>query len=389
MRTPERGQLEAFTIGCQKPPRGFSRQLRHSVTCPRLDLLYQSESHRARGELKKLLGSHSWPSQVTQFSRCGSRSGISCRNRQPSFGLHRRPMRAYNFNMISVVQLGPLNYSEGLRLQRKLVDLRKAGEIGDILLLLEHSPVITLGRNAKAANVLASADALAGRGVEVFECDRGGDVTFHGPGQLVGYPIFDLRGYSSSQFSALSSQFDSPRRKTLGAVDYVRRLEDVLIRTCGDFSIAAKRIAGLTGAWAERDGVVPGLRRDCGSETRNHTTAGAGAEAKIAAIGVHISRSVTSHGFALNVNTDLGYFNLIVPCGIAARPVTSMQTELGRAIDLNEVAQAVARNFGTAFGSQILWVDTVDALLGNVVGVPMKPPDELRRLRGEADLFVG
>jgi lipoyl(octanoyl) transferase len=298
-------------------------------------------------------------------------------------------MRAYNFNMISVVQLGQLDYSEGLRLQQKLVDLRKAGKIGDILLLLEHSPVITLGRNAKAANVLASADALAGRGVEILECDRGGDVTFHGPGQLVGYPIFDLRGYSSSQFSALGSQLDSPRRETLGAVDYVRRLEDVLILSCGDFGIATKRIAGLTGAWAERDCVGSGLRRDCVSDTGNDKTAEAGAEAKIAAIGVHISRSVTSHGFALNVNTDLSYFNLIVPCGIAARPVTSMQTELRRTLDLNEVAQAVARNFGTVFGSQMLWVETIDALFGHVVGVPMKAPDELRRLRDEADLFVG
>ena len=120
-----------------------------------------------------------------------------------------RPPAAYNCSVISVVQLG-LDYGEGLRLQRRLVELRKAGQIGDVLLLLEHSPVITLGRNAKAANVLASAEALAARGVEVFECDRGGDVTFHGPGQLVGYPIVDLRGYefavSSSQLSAVSSQ---------------------------------------------------------------------------------------------------------------------------------------------------------------------------------------
>src|SRR5271157_5983688 len=127
--------------------------------------------------------------------------------------------------MISVVQLGVVGYAEGLRLQRRLVDLRKAGEIGDVLLLLEHTPVITLGRNAKAANVLASTEALAARGVEVFECDRGGDVTFHGPGQLVGYPIFDLRGYSSSQLSAISSQENQaaplslPKRKTLGVVD--------------------------------------------------------------------------------------------------------------------------------------------------------------------------
>jgi lipoyl(octanoyl) transferase len=284
---------------------------------------------------------------------------------------------AYNFDskMISVIQLGQLDYGEGLRLQRKLVDLRKAGEIGDVLLLLEHFPVITLGRNAKAAHVLGSPKALAARGVEVFECDRGGDVTFHGPGQLVGYPIFDLRGYRSTQPSAVNHQqepidaTDDPvpfMRKTLGAVDFVRRLEEVLIRTCGEFGIPTRRIAGLTGAWTEAE------------------SAG-----KIAAIGVHISRSVTSHGFALNVNLDLSYFDLIVPCGITAKPVTSMQKELGRELDLNRVAQAVSRNFGNVFSSQMLWVETVEALLGNTVGVPMKPPDELRRARGDDELFLG
>jgi lipoyl(octanoyl) transferase len=291
--------------------------------------------------------------------------------------------------VISVVKLGQVDYGEGLRLQRKLVDLRKAGAIGDVLLLLEHSPVITLGRNAKAAHVLASADALAARGVEVFECDRGGDVTFHGPGQLVGYPIFDLRGFSR-QPSAISRQELSTEslpswRKSLGAVDYVRQLEEVLIRTCGDFGIATKRIAGLTGVWIESDCVVSGLRPDSGAEPRHHTTT----EAKIAAIGVHISRSVTSHGFALNVNTDLSNFNLIVPCGITARPVTSMQNELGQELDLSAVAQSVSRNFGSVFGQQMLWVETVDSLLGNVVGVPLRTPDDLRRLRGDEELFIG
>ncbi len=274
--------------------------------------------------------------------------------------------------MISVVQLGALGYAEGLRLQQKLVDLRKAGLIDDVVVLLEHTPVITLGRNAKAANVLASTEALAARGVEVFECDRGGDVTFHGPGQLVGYPIFDLRGYSSSQLSALSSRLGpssaegspQPQRKTLGVVDYIRRLEEVLIRSCADSGILARRVPGLTGVWTEAEPA-----------------------AKISAIGVHISRSVTSHGFAINVNTDLSYFNLIVPCGITAKPVTSMQRESGRALDVNKVAQSVSRNFGSVFASQMLWVDTVDALLGNTVGVPMKAPDELRRLVGEDDLF--
>lgn len=274
--------------------------------------------------------------------------------------------------MISVVQLGTLAYAEGLRLQQKLVDLRKAERIGDVLLLLEHTPVITLGRNARAANVLASSEELAARGVEVFECDRGGDVTFHGPGQIVGYPIFDLRGFESSQFSVLRSQEKQAGsldlnvgRKTLGAVDYVRRLEEVLIRTCADFGIATKRVAGLTGVWTETD-----------------------PQAKMAAIGVHISRSVTSHGFALNVNTDLSFFDLIVPCGITAKPVTSMRNELGREAGLDEVAQSLARNFGSVFGSQMLWVESLDALLGQMVGVPVKAPEEVRRLRGDDDLFL-
>src|SRR5271167_556017 len=291
--------------------------------------------------------------------------------------------------MISVVQLGQLDYAEGLRLQRKLVDLRKAGEIGDVLLLLEHSPVITLGRNAKADNVLASTEVLAARGVEVFECDRGGDVTFHGLGQLVGYPIFDLRSHEllpldgdlrSRSFAGGGARATQQTRKTLGAVDYVRRLEEVLIRTCSDFGIATKRVAGLTGVWTESACVVSGLGLDQGgSETRRHTST----EAKIAALGVHISRSVTSHGFALNVNPDLSYFNLIVPCGITAKPVTSMQKELGRELDMGAVAASVSRNFGSVFASQMLWVETVEALLGNSVGVPMKVPEELQRVRGE------
>jgi lipoyl(octanoyl) transferase len=168
-------------------------------------------------------------------------------------------------------------------------------------------------------------------------------------------------------------------------VDYVRRLEEVLIRTSGEFGIATRRVQGLTGTWTESSRGVSGLRPDCGAEPRHHTTA----EAKIAALGVHISRSVTSHGFALNVNTDLSYFNLIVPCGITAKAVTSMQKELGREVEMNDVAQAVSRNFGSVFGSQMLWVETVDALLGNSVGVPMKAPEELRRVRGEDELFVG
>jgi lipoyl(octanoyl) transferase len=257
--------------------------------------------------------------------------------------------------LISVLQLGTLDYATGLRLQQKLVQFRKDGLISDVLLLLEHTPVITLGRNAKTANVIASSAQLIERGVELFECDRGGDVTFHGPGQLVGYPIFDLRGFNSAD----------GKRKTLGAIEYVRCLEEILIRTCADFRISAGRVAGLPGVW---------------------TTSDRG-EAKIAALGVHISRGVTSHGFALNVNTDLDYFKLIVPCGIAAKPVTSMRKELGGELLLQDVAHSVSRNFGVVFQSQMLWLDSLDSLLDHSVGVPMKPPSELQKLQGEEDTF--
>lgn len=272
--------------------------------------------------------------------------------------------------MISVVQLGTVDYAKGLRLQQQLVELRKTEKIGDVLLLLEHSPVITLGRNAKAANVIASPELLAQRGVEIFECDRGGDVTFHGPGQIVGYPIFDLRGFASPD----------GKRKTLGAVEFVRRLEEVLIRTCADFAISAKRIAGLTGAWTNYDASIS--RVGTGAPARPVERSST-ADAKLAAIGVHISRFVTSHGFALNVNTDLSFFNLIIPCGITAKPVTSMEQELGHALDLNSIAESLSRNFGTVFSSQILWVETVDSLLGRAVGVPLRLPTELRQLHKE------
>ena len=282
--------------------------------------------------------------------------------------------------MISVLQLGAFDYSTALRLQQKLVKLRKEGSTGDVLLLLEHTPVITLGRNAKAANVLASPEQLAKRGVEVFECDRGGDVTFHGPGQLVGYPIFDLRGFASGD----------AKRKTLGAVEFVRRLEEVLIRTCADFGIATKRVPGLTGVWASPT-KLGGSTRHVGTATPGgrgeHEAPSNNESAKIAAIGVHISRGVTSHGFALNVNTDLDYFNLIIPCGINSKPVTSVAKELGNPLSLEEVANSVSRNFGTVFNSQILWLETLDALLGPSVGIPMKPPTELRKLSKEEETF--
>jgi lipoyl(octanoyl) transferase len=276
--------------------------------------------------------------------------------------------------LISLVQLGTVDYATGLRLQQQLVALRKEEQIGDVLLLLEHSPVITLGRNAKAANVIASPELLAQRGVELFECNRGGDVTFHGPGQIVGYPIFNLRGFATPD----------GKRKTLGAVEFVRRLEEVLIRTCADFAIPTKRVPGLTGVWTDAGSNDAHVGTAASAVQRSEASApDRGREAKLAAIGVHISRSVTSHGFALNVNTDLGFFDLIIPCGITAKPVTSMQQELGKALDLNVVADSISRNFGTMFSSQMLWVETLDALLGRTIGVPMSRPTEFRQLHKE------
>jgi lipoyl(octanoyl) transferase len=324
--------------------------------------------------------------------------------------------------LISVIQLGTLDYATALRLQQQLVALRKENKIGDVLLLLEHKPVITLGRNAKAANVVASPELLAQRGVELFECDRGGDVTFHGPGQLVGYPIFDLRGYVSGEADALVRQGESQTRtesaprKTLGALDFVRRLEEVLIRTCADFAIETKRIPGLTGVWtnpttlssrAEQDDSKnrPAESRDLEFAATTTTPVATAAsavrpsearpnvpgthvpspESKLAAIGIHISRSVTSHGFALNANPDLTYFNLIIPCGITAKPVTSMQKELAKPLDITAVAESISRNFSKVFSTQILWLESIDALLPQSVGVPMKPPVELRQLHREDD----
>jgi lipoyl(octanoyl) transferase len=285
--------------------------------------------------------------------------------------------------MISVVQLGTVDYALGLRLQQQLVALRKEEKIGDVLLLLEHKPVITLGRNAKAANIIASSELLAQRAVELFECDRGGDVTFHGPGQIVGYPIFDLRGFATPD----------GKRRTLGAVDFVRRLEEVLIRTCADFAIPTKRVAGLTGVWTDpypsaarvREKHYPVGTAASAVQRSDASAPDHGPEAKLAAIGIHISRFVTSHGFALNVNTDLSYFDLIIPCGITTKPVTSMRQQLGKPLDLNAVAESISSNFGTVFSSQMLWVETIDALLGRNVGVPMQPPLELRRIRQERD----
>ncbi len=255
--------------------------------------------------------------------------------------------------VLQVLQLGTLDYGTALKLQETLVELRKQGRIADTLLLLEHPPVITLGRNAKMQNIIASPEFLAERGVEVFEINRGGDVTFHGPGQLVGYPIVDLRGYS-------------PR---LGAVEFVRKLEEALIRTCGEYHIVTERVPGLTGVWTE-----------------DHLR-------KIAAIGVHISRGVTSHGFALNVNVDLEYFKLIVPCGITDKPVTNMEQELGelmtpagKKLEMQSLSEVFTRQMGNVFGTQILWLESLDSLLHSGPAnqdTPLREPDDIKQLHDE------
>ena len=206
-----------------------------------------------------------------------------------------------------VRRLGVVPYAEALALQKQLVDDRRAGHIGDVLLLVEHPHVLTLGVRGDGgrSHILVTDEALASRGVDVFETGRGGDITYHGPGQLVGYPILDLK----------PDRCDVHR--------YVRDLEEVLIRVAADYGLAGERVQGLTGVWI-------------GGE-------------KVAAIGVRIARWITSHGFALNVSTDLEYFNLIVPCGISGRGVTSLSRLLGRAVDRAEVEDRLIQRFTEIF----------------------------------------
>jgi lipoyl(octanoyl) transferase len=209
-----------------------------------------------------------------------------------------------------VEQIGLVDYADGLRLQRERVAARKADLIPDTLLLLDHPHVYTLGRNAKKDNILLSVEQLTTRGVQVFEIDRGGDVTYHGPGQLVGYPILDL----------------TEHRRDIAW--YMRSLEEVLIRVARDYGIEAGRLSGAPGVWVGND--------------------------KLVAMGVHISRWVTSHGFAFNVNTDLRYFEWIVPCGLHDKGVTSLQKLLGRRIEMDEVAERVVLHFGRVFDLEIV-----------------------------------
>jgi lipoyl(octanoyl) transferase len=240
--------------------------------------------------------------------------------------------------ILNLIHLGRIDYASANALQKQLVEVRHTGQIGNTLLLLEHPPVLTLGRNSDRSNIVASDEFLAYREVEIHEINRGGDVTYHGPGQLVGYPILDLRSFSLSETG-----------KRLGVVDYVRQLEEVLIRACADFAIKTQRIAGRTGVWTIAGGSI--------------------AEKKIAAIGVHISRGITSHGFALNVTTDLRDFDLIVPCGISDRTVTSLEAEVDSdtspAPTMENAIHSVARHFGRIFEHQVLWLESVEDLLAS------------------------
>jgi len=208
---------------------------------------------------------------------------------------------------VEIRRLGVVPYERGLELQKQLVEERKAGRISDQLLLLEHPPVITLGAKVRSdrSHVLASPAELEAAGVALFEAGRGGDVTYHGPGQLVGYPILDLR----------PDRCDVHR--------YVRDLEEVMIDVAAEYGVEASRVPGLTGAWVGAD--------------------------KLAAIGVRISRWITSHGFAFNVNTDLSHFSYIVPCGIPDRGVVSLGRLVGRTIPISDVEEAVLRAFSSVF----------------------------------------
>jgi lipoyl(octanoyl) transferase len=231
------------------------------------------------------------------------------------------------------VDLGLIPYGEAWELQKRVAEARKAGAIGDVLLLCEHPHVITLGRNARREHVLVSENVLRQMNVEFFQTNRGGDVTYHGPGQIVGYPVLNLGAI---------------RRDV---VWYVRALEELLIRTTAEFGVAGGREAGKTGVWATKEepprrGPLE-LRLTEGSK-------------KLAAIGVHISRWVTTHGFAYNVSPDLRYFDLIVPCGIPDRRPTSLEKLLGRTVSRAEVLPCVVRHFGEVFGLEMR-ESTVDA----------------------------
>jgi lipoyl(octanoyl) transferase len=232
-----------------------------------------------------------------------------------------------------IVDLGFLAYAEACALQERVVASRKAGTIDDVLLLCQHPHVITLGRNAKREHLLASDSVLQQKGVEVHHSSRGGDITYHGPGQLIAYPVLNLAAI----------------RRDVGW--YVRMLEEVMIRTAADYGISALREPGKTGVWVETDEGHSALA------TRHSFTPDLSGplatSEKLGAIGVHLSRWITSHGLAFNVSTDLRYFDLIVPCGIHGRKATSLEKLLGGAIDLHEAVARLTRHFSDVFGRSV------------------------------------
>jgi len=237
------------------------------------------------------------------------------------------------------IDLDLTGYAEAYALQKRIVAARKAGTIGDVLLLCEHPHVITQGRNGKREHVLAGENVLRQKGVEFHETSRGGDVTYHGPGQIVGYPILNLAAI---------------RRDVIW---YVRMLEEVMIRASADFLVTATREAGKTGVWA-----VPPQELTQSAQRTLSSQSEAGRAEKVGAIGVHISRWVTSHGFAYNVSTDLRFFDLIVPCGIAGRKATSLEKLLGRAVDSREAAARLTKHFGEIFALKMLPVSREELL---------------------------
>ena len=223
-----------------------------------------------------------------------------------------------------VIDLGLIEYGAALEVQHRIAAARKAGAIADVLLLCEHPHVITLGRSGKISNLRAPDELLKRMGVSFFETNRGGDITYHGPGQLVGYPILNL----------------AEIRRDVGW--YVRSLEESIIRAAAEFGIVSKRVTGCTGVWVD-------VHVEAAREVEEVKQAKA-CEEKLAAIGVHLSRWVTSHGFASNVSTDLRYFDLIVPCGIAGKRATSLEKLLGRRVEMKEAATHITAHFGEIFG---------------------------------------
>ena len=268
--------------------------------------------------------------------------------------------------MIHSLYLGRVDYGEALRLQQELVALRTEGRIGNVLLLLEHPPVLTLGRNASRANILASDELLARRGVTLHEINRGGDVTYHGPGQLIGYPIFDLRSLRNAGGARL------------GPVDFVRLMEEALIGLCEESGVAAGRICGLTGVWCGLPAGVPDESPNPPQPQSCSKGLPPAGERKIAAIGIHVARGVTSHGFAFNVTTNLDDFRLINPCGITDRPVTSLAREVSdpAAVPTLEVlAQRAARQFGRVFGEPVEALESLAALRAQARTAPAAVPE--------------